>query len=197
MVAVAEQASALSRLSQAKEVAARLSLRCQELEQEEAQILQSLRHRQADEAETGELVLDADTLIASAVPVANQAAVARDRLPEVRGLIVQLKRASHEKFELMESLKRDASKEIVRGAEGDRWRKAVRKLAKAVAEVAAADAEVFQEQSDLQARLPDPAALKTVRFPPGPLASFEPGDLDRVCKVFAARLIEIDRYYGG
>lgn len=188
--------SALGRLRIAKDVGARLAVRLHEVEDEENQILQRLHNAQRASVESGELVPDAEALIAADGPTRSAAAKDAERLVEVRKLVAELKQGALEHSGLIDRLNRDASKEIIAGAEGDRWRKAFRKLAKAVSDLAEADAEVAQVQLELQAQLPDPTALMTVRFPPGPRASFEPGDVGVVATRFTERLLEVDRHYG-
>lgn len=194
MNAQIQSKSALARLSEEQGVFARLAKKFSDLEREEQQIREKLRHRASDLDNEGEIV-GVEELLASQGPVPSPRDGLIDRLKEVVALQPQVKKAMIQQDELLRGLQRDASREVVMGAEGDQWRKAVRNLAKLVKELPAAEAAVAEASRSLAKVLPDPTALMAVRFPSGPVFNFEPSDLTRVCASFEARLVETDRYY--
>ena len=194
MTAQIQSQSALARLTEERGVFARLAKRLSDLQQEEQQIRGKLRHRDELEESTGEL-LEVEALLASQGPLTSPRGGLIDRLHEVLALQPQVKKALIKQDELISILQREASREVVMGSEGDQWRKAVKNLAKVVKELLVAESAVAEAAKALGRVLPDPDSLKQVRFPAGPVYSFEPDDLARVCASFEARLFETDRYY--
>lgn len=189
-----EVVSALSLLAQEQSVFARLAAKLAELQDEEQQIRVKIRHQDHAERSTGE-ILEVEALLAGGGPLITPRAGLIVRLREVAGLQPQVKEALRKQGELVSVLQRDASREVVMGAEGDQWRKAVKNLAKLVKELPAAASAVREASRSLEKVLPDPSALMQVSFPPGPVFNFEQSDLARVCESFEARLVETDRYY--
>jgi|GEM_PF-4800186 len=193
------QASALARLEVAVQTRDGLQARKIQLTEELSELQLKKASRQNPQAEIGEIVIDPADLLTATSPLTGSSSPERgsvkQRIREVSELLAQINAALDKSSETIRILERDASREIVRGMQGDRWRQAVRRLAKAVAEIAELDAAVKREADALRAQLPDPWSLKLVQFPPSPLFKFEPGDLPNVCRSFADRLAEVDRIY--
>jgi DNA repair exonuclease SbcCD ATPase subunit len=96
-----------------------------------------------------------------------------ERRNAVSRLQVQVDQAITEQRQRVVELEREASREIMRGKDGDPYRAAVAKLQAAVETVAAANGEVLDAYRNLRSKLPDPDELGLVQFPSA-FAGYDP-----------------------